>query len=467
MHSQPAKRIGVRLLLCASLSCLAGVSCRSADETPASNVVLITIDTLRADHLGAYGFAHDTSPNIDALAERGVLFERAIASAGRTVPAHASIMTSRHTREHSVGHLNGRSTLRGRMTLAEHFRDAGYETAAFIGNILLTHTTGMGQGFDVFDDQVETPEANRPHVVERLAPETTERAIRWLEQPRDRPFFLWIHYQDPHGPYTPPLEHMDRFQIEGPKDEPSLPTRAGTRHKGSIPAYQVLPGLDRASQYEGRYAGEIFFADHWIGKLLGSIEASRGDRGVIIALTADHGESLGENGSYFVHTRSSTPDVAHIPLVLAAEDLEPGRRTDIVSHVDVLPTLLELAGLPIPADARGLPLGPVARGEADLPDRFVYCDNGSQLSAYREGGFIQVSGLGGAWKDPAPKPTALNPRWRPFRWQPGERWHPLEIKGELPTEISDYASDAEPMEILPPPDPELVKQLRALGYAED
>jgi arylsulfatase len=421
-------------------------------------VLLVTVDTLRADHLGSYGFAHDTSPAIDALAASGVLFERAIAASSRTVPSHASIMTSRNTREHSVGHLNGKSTLRNLETLADHFRRAGYETAAFIGNILLTEGTGLGAGFDVFDDELETPERNRPHVVERRAADTTERALRWLAEPRSKPFFLWVHYQDPHGPYTPPPEDEGRFAIAPAPGERRLRSGEGNEGEGRIPAYQVLPGLDRASQYRSRYAGEIFSADRSIGKLVDAVGPD-----AVVLLTADHGESFGENRRYFVHTYTSTPDVAHVPFLLRAPGLAPGRRSEIVGHVDVLPTLLELAGLPVPEDARGVALGPMLRGEARLPERLVYCDIGSQLSAYGDEGFLQVVGLAGAWSGR----VARNPLWRRYAWSPGTAWQTLERgRGGLPAELERYAASAAPIEELPPPDPELLEKLRALGYGD-
>ncbi len=452
----------VVLLAAASLGVLP-VACRP-DAGPRPDVLLVTVDTLRADRLGSYGYAWETSPHIDALARQGVLFERAISAASRTVPAHASIMTSRYTREHSVGHQNGKSTLRDATTLAEYFRRAGYATAGFIGNILLTHGTGLGAGFDLFDDDIETPELNRPYVVERLAPDTTRRAIHWLETPRDRPLFLWVHYQDPHGPYTPPPEDAARFEIPPAPGEKPLPHGKGNQIRGGIPAYQLLPGLDLPSQYQGRYAGEIFFADHSIGELLAAFDRVSAERGGVVLLTADHGESFGENGHYFGHSYTSTPDVAHVPLILRAPGLAPGRRSEVVSHVDILPTLLDLAGLPVPEDARGVALGPVVRGEAAVPAREVYCDIGSQLSAYDDDGFVQVYGLQGAWAGglaPGRRP------WRRFAWKPGHDWSLVDPgHGPVPPPILDYAKHAVPMVDLPPPDPELVERLRALGYAE-
>jgi arylsulfatase A-like enzyme len=432
------------------------LACRNA-ESRTPDVLLITIDTLRADHLGTYGFAYDTSPEIDALASSSVVFERAIAASSRTVPAHASMMTSRNIREHSVGYLNGGSTLRGALTLAQHFRDAGYATAGFIGNILLTRSTGLGVGFDVFDDDIDTPELNRPHVVERLAGDTTARALQWLAEPREDPFFLWVHYQDPHGPYTPPTEIQTRFDIPATPGEKALPAGESNQAKGGIPPYQRLPGLELLSQYKSRYAGEIFHADRFVGQLLHAVGPE-----AVVLLTSDHGESFGESGRFFGHTYASTPDVAHVPFVLRAPTLGVARRNEIVSHVDVLPTLLDLAGLPVPADVRGVALGKVVRGES-MPPRVVYCDIGSQLSAYTEEGFVQIHGLEHAWGGD----VGVNRPWRRFAWSPGTKWKLLEQgRGPLPDEVQRYVASAEPMQHLPPPDPALTEQLRALGYAD-
>jgi arylsulfatase len=186
-------------------------------------VLLITVDTLRADHLHCYGQSLPTSPNIDAFAARSVVFERAIAASGYTGPAHSAILTSRYPRRQSMGLSNGMLTLGGVETLADAFRQGGYDTAAFVSNDVLNARTGLNQGFDVYDDELPTVEPNRPNVFERLAPQTVERALAWLARPRTKPFFLWVHFQDPHGPYTPPAPYRDRFHVPAVADEPELP----------------------------------------------------------------------------------------------------------------------------------------------------------------------------------------------------------------------------------------------------
>jgi len=441
------------------------VACRSSEPAP-PNVLLITVDTLRADHLGSYGFDFDTSPNIDTLATESVVFEKAIAAAGKTTPSHASIMTSRYTREHAIGYENGKSSLATETTLAEIFRDAGYATAGFVSNILLTRRVGLGRGFDVFDDELTAPEINRPKVVERLAPDTTKRALEWLRDSEKRPFFLWVHYQDPHGPYTPPPPARDRFHIPAPPGEKDLPLRQGNSARGGIPAYQVLPELRRASEYESRYAGEIFFADQSIGELIAAADAGE-RRDTIVLLTADHGESLGENGHYFKHTHTTTPDVARIPLILRAPGLAPERRTEIVNHVDILPTLLDLAGLPVPPDASGISLAALPGTPERQLDRFVYCDNGGQLSAYRGDTFFWMLGVGSPWRKAGGKSDApFAPKWALFRWDTGGDWVLSDDDAPLPAEVAAYAERAVAINPLPPLTEKEIERLRALGYVD-
>jgi arylsulfatase A-like enzyme len=375
-------------------------------------------------------------------------------------------MTSRYTREHSIGHENGGSTLAAEATLAEHFRDAGYATAAFVSNILLTRRVGLDRGFDVFDDELTTPDFNRPEVVERLAPDTTKHALAWLRDRGERPFFLWVHYQDPHGPYTPPAAARDRFDIPGPPDEEELPLRRGNSARGGIPAYQILPELLRVSEYRSRYAGEIFFADQSIGELIAAVDADD-RRDTVVLLTADHGESFGELGHYFKHTHTTTPDVARVPLILRAPELPPERRTEVVSHVDILPTLLDLAGLPAASDASGISLAALPGKPARQLDRFVYCDNGGQLSAYRRDGFVWMVGVGSPWKlarGEAGAPFA--PSWAIFRWDPRGSWTLTDDDAPLPDAIRTYAERATAINPLPPPTEEEIERLRALGYVD-
>jgi arylsulfatase len=449
-------------------ACAPFVACESAPPEP--NVVLITIDTLRADFLGSYGFPGDTSPRIDALAAQGVLFERALAASSTTSPSHASILTSRYTREHSIGFYSGFTVLDGLTTLPEWFQRAGYETAAFVGNINLEKRLGFHRGFDHYDDELPDAERNRPLQYERIAERTHERIARWLAVPHEEPFFLWAHYQDPHGPYEAPAGWAGRFSVSPEAGEMPLPLLDDNYGNGGIPRYQALPGLVRPHEYRSRYADEVFYADAYVGRLLDLLDAREDGRAAIVLLTADHGEFMGEDDVWFVHTAVSTPPLAHVPMILRAPGLIPERRSDPVSHVDVLPTLLELAGLPMPDDARGIALGPFLRSGEPLPMRLVYSDAGHELSAYRSDGFVRAVDLKEAWIRPKPP---LEPAWAAYTWKRDGSFEKIsDAEREDRRILSDYREieryygDAVPMVRAPEPDEEHVERLRTLGYVE-
>ncbi len=428
---------------------LASTLLSGCDVRPASrpDVLLITVDTLRADFVHAYGFSREITPNMDALAARGVLFETAIAASTATVPAHAAIMTSRYVREHSVGSLNGATRLAGVTTLAESFRTAGYDTAAFVSNVVLKARTGLDQGFDVYDDVLPSAEANRGIYFERTADDTAGRALAWLAQPRDRPFFLWVHLQDPHGPYTPPSDWADAVDEVPLRTDRELPVLRVNRGRGGIPGYQALDGIRRAPRYAGLYAGEIAFTDHWVGELLAAVDGED----VVIALTADHGESLDEDGFFFQHGHTTTPEQARVPLILAAPGIAPRRTSGVASHVDIAPTLLALAGLPELEAPSGISLVPVLRGEARLPDRAVLTDVGHELSAYDATGYVTVKILGDGQLD-----------WQRFERVEGG-WRKA-AESPLPSAVRAYvASEVTPVPAHVMSDEDL-ERLRALGY---
>ena len=368
-------------------------------------------------------------------------------------------MTSRFVREHSIGYLNGGTRLVGGPTLASVFRDAGYDTAAFISNSIIQSRVGLDAGFDVYDDALPDSERNRPYIFERTADATTARAVEWLAREATAPFFLWVHYQDPHGPYTPPEDLAARFDHPprpGEKPLPRLDRQSG--HRG-IPAYQALPGLEYASQYRARYAAEIRYFDQGLARLLDAVDGREGEGGTVLLLTADHGESMGEGHYFFAHGHATTPDLARVPFLLAAPDLEPGRSAALVHHVDVMPTLLDLAGLEPPSGLRGLALGRLAREKAAFPDRLVYTDVGNDVAAYGRDGFVRITERGR-------EADATTEGWRAFRWHDSGRWSPAPIDEGRRDEIRAYLETRTPTEEAAPLDPDDIERLRALGYVE-
>jgi arylsulfatase A-like enzyme len=443
------------------------------------NVVLITVDTLRADHLHVYGFPLETSPSIDALAARSALFERAISASAYTGPSHASMMTSKYPRAHSMGYSNGQLKLAPTHTLAAVFRDAGYDTAAFVSNDIVARRSGLDQGFGTYDDELPQPELHRPKVFERIAEQTTRRALAWLDNRHGHPFFLWVHYQDPHGPYTPPAPYRDRFRLPS-SGEPELNVLTDESGFGGIPHYQELEGLRRPSEYESRYAGEIAYADYWIGQLLAQTEARSAPRPLVVLLTADHGESFGEDNVYFAHGHSTTPDVSHVPMILHLPDGTGERRAELVSHVDVMPTLLEAAGLAVPPDVEGLPLTRVLRKGAVIPERPVFCDIGYELSVYRQDEFLRATFIPqkswdvamfyqsgqAARQGKVVGPADLKAE-QTFRWGGGKTWSATDADPQLKKDLLTYLDKEKPAAAgaavaLGPADAE---RLHALGYA--
>jgi arylsulfatase len=438
-----------------------GVS-RSIDLHP--NVLLVTVDTLRADYLGIYGSKLGASPNIDGLGRKGMVFERAIAAAPNTAPSHASIMTSRYVREHSIGYQNGYSRLLDETRLAEVFQSAGYATGAFVSNIVLQPLTGLDRGFEVFDSDLPNRELNRETMYERIAEETNERALAWLDEQRDSAYFLWVHYQDPHGPYDPPPSYLGRFSVPPPLDEKPLPVVAKSGGWNSIPSYLAVEGANLPSQYMSRYADEIFYTDHAFGELLRAVDSQSSDRDTIVLFSSDHGESMGESERYFTHGFATTPQLAHVPMILRAPGLLPGRWGAPVSHVDVMPTLLNLAGIETPAGMSGLALGPYLKAGQPLPERMVYCDNGRELSAYRGESFVRVQGLQFAWQRQESKPK---PAWLGFRWQEDGTWSLVEMDEASREPIERYFNDAVRIELQPGKSSDEIQMLELLGYVRE
>ena len=310
-----------------------------APSTPARrsdspNVVLVTIDTLRADHVGAYGYPLPTTPELDAFARTATLFESAVSPATNTNPAHASIFTGLLPRRH--GNLDNFYRMEpGPPLLAEALAGRGYRTGAFVsGYALLRRFAALDRGFSTWDEEFDGRE--------RRGKETVDRAIAWLGKGGDAPFFLFVHLFDPHGPYRAPSDA--RKIAETGKAEPVPLER--------IPEYQRLSEgkgtlLDLRS-YRARYDSEIAYADGQLGRLLDALEAGGDLERSIVIVTADHGESLGERYHVLDHGASVYEEEIRVPLVVRF----PGgrgagrRHAPLVSTVDVTPTVLAAIGIP-------------------------------------------------------------------------------------------------------------------------
>ncbi|MGE5360148.1 MAG: sulfatase-like hydrolase/transferase [Bacteroidales bacterium] len=309
------------------------------------NVVLITLDTTRADHLGCYGDADARTPAIDALAEGGVLFSQAASPAPLTQPAHSSIMTGLYPAYHGV-RLNGVTALgQGQTTLAEVFSKQGYQTGAFIGAFVLDARWGLNQGFGAYDDKFDMRKFKHLDLagVQRPGNEVMDAALHWLDDQKDRPFFAWIHLYDPHVPYDPPEPFRSRFGSRG------------------------LAGL---------YDGEIAFADQQVGRLASWLQSGGLDRRTVIVVVGDHGEALGSHGEgthgFFVYDYA-----IHVPFIVATpfEQLRGVRVDSQVSLVDVFPTVLAIAGIDFKPRVHGRSLVPLMfrQGKPEEVDALSEC----------------------------------------------------------------------------------------------
>jgi arylsulfatase A-like enzyme len=390
-----------RGLILALLLLLPLAGCRDRPIAPRI-LLLLSVDTLRTDRLGSYGSDLDLTPNLDALAEESQVFEWAYAPTSFTLPSMSSLLTGRHPEE--IGVLGNRSALPPAVpTLAGALRERGWRSAAVVSNLVLRKNAGLAVGFDVYDDVLPDREVTR-NWPERIAADTSDAAIAVLDDfspEGDERLFLWIHYQDPHGPYTPPEGLRERFlavERERPDGRLRLPEATGRGGRGRIPTYQVVDERREVAFYRAGYDAEGHYLDAEIGRLLREL-ADRGlAEAAVVVFTADHGESLGERDYWFAHGERLSDPLVRVPLLLRVPGLPPQRRTDVASLVDLFPTLLQhLEGLPPDPEAPGRDLlaSDATAGEsvpylATLGDghtpRFGIIEDGYKFVIAKEGG---------------------------------------------------------------------------------
>ena len=281
-------------------------------RSPRHSVILITIDTLRADHVGCYGAQMVKTPTLDSLARDGVVFERAISQVPLTWPSHAVILTGTYPFQNGVQDFTGQPLAPQFRSVAQAFKQSGYSTGAVVSAFVLDRTWGLARGFDFYDDafSAKTFETKESGLVDRRAGESVAHAIAWLRKNQRRPFFLWLHLYDPHSPYDPPEPYRTDYRTH-------------------------------------LYDGEIAYADHELGNVISWLKQNHiYDSSLIVALS-DHGESLGEHGEeehgFFIYNAT-----VHVPLIVkppAGSGIQAGRRGEPVETAAVAPTLLELAEL--------------------------------------------------------------------------------------------------------------------------
>ena len=408
------------------------VSCqRQPGPAPRSlhpyNVVVITIDTLRPDHLHCYGYDKIETPTIDRIAQTGVLFENGVTQTPLTPPSHASIFTGLNPPSHKVRDTGGFVLSPSTPTLASLLQEKGWDTAAFISSAVLKKRFGFDHGFAVYDDQMPQP-GNRQEFLEdaeRRAGDTVDRAIQWLDSRSDKPFFLWVHLYDPHTPYDPPSPFRAQY-----KDRP--------------------------------YDGEIAYADRELGRLMETLWRKSPPEKTLVALLSDHGESLGEHGefSHGVFLYDATLRIAYL---LSGPGVPAGPRvTQQARTIDLLPTVLALMGSPAPAGVEGASLVPLFSGK----------DAGTAIS-YAETLFPKIN-LGWAelrgirtnhWKYiRAPKPELYDLSRDPKETNNVLAEHPYEVrKLEAQLAAASRSTGSEKVETTPM-DERTLAQLKSLGY---
>ena len=380
---------------------LAGCTRTSPPERP--NVLLITIDTLRADRVGVYGYALDTTPTIDALAARGVRFADTTVPWPKTWPSMAAMVTGKYPQTNGIRLRPRRPLPAENVTLAEALRDAGYATGAVVANVNLGRNFGFDQGFDHFVESWAegarrlTGKAtfrNAPGLVKRFTNGriVTDQGIAALDAlgaGQGKPFFLWLHYIDPHGPYLPPPEYAGLFAGAHPARPVPL------QH---LPPYQLQtdPATGLVSNdlgfYATQYDREVRSVDGQIGRLLAALDERGLTRDTLVVLTADHGESMYENDYYLEHGDVPYQTTGAAPLIFALDGRFDGGRTvaEPVGVIDVFSTVLAATGTPPPPGVASANLLAVSDGDAPAPP-YVFMESGKYEPA-------QLVARKGPWK---------------------------------------------------------------------
>ena len=314
----------------AMIASVTGLASVKGNENP-YDIVLVTIDTLRADRVGVYGYSRAGTPCMDRLASQGVLFENAVAQVPLTPPSHASILTGTYPTVHNVRDMGGFRLDPSHETLAEILRERGWETAAFIGSGVLDRVFGMAQGFDLYDDNIPVPKSDGrvrefAFGTSRRAGEVVNLALNWISHRSGRkPYFLWVHLFDPHAPYIPPSPFRESFKSP--------------------------------------YDGDVAYADQELGRLLEGVKRKNTGRPSLTIVLSDHGEGLGDHGEnhHGVFLYDST---LRIPWIMAGPGIPRGRRIQQQARtIDLLPTVLEVLGVAIPQRCQGVSLLPAFSGK--------------------------------------------------------------------------------------------------------
>lgn len=343
------------LLILAASSCGTG-SCEST-KTPPESVVIIVIDTWRADRFAVDGRGAKTAPHLAAWSRRGTVFTRAVAASPWTGPSVASIVTGRYPDELGMRDLDD-PLPRSATTLGELFQQAGWETAAIVSNGYIAPWFGHDQGYGFFYKEDYRGEDDGPLPV-FTASRVTDKALEWIQSVDGR-FFLYVHYTDPHDPYLPPAEYRERFAGAGDELDEAL------LHDQLFARQPLTAGEFRG--VEAMYDASVAFADQEIGRLLEQLSEE-----TLVVITGDHGEEFLDHGA-FLHGHTVFEELVHVPLLIAGPGVCSGKTNDeIVSHVDIGPTIVDLTGIPGFGDATGRSLSSsLRRGRSSRASPIVF-----------------------------------------------------------------------------------------------
>jgi arylsulfatase A-like enzyme/Tfp pilus assembly protein PilF len=398
----------------------------AAEVATRPNVLLVTIDTLRADRVGAYGYRAARTPVMDQLAREGVLVQDPVVQVPQTRPSHASMFTGRNPYEHGIRDNASRPLKPDTPTLASVLRRAGYDTAAFIGGFPVSRASGLYQGFSTYDDPFGTGETATTHggEMERRAEAVVEPALRWLRRPRQAPFFAWVHLFDPHAPYEPPAAFVNKARP---------------------------------------YDGEVAYADSQLGRLLTWVDQSGQRARTLVVVTSDHGEGLGDHGEdehlFFIYDST-----LRVPLIFFWPGHLPAaaRVTGQFRSIDLMATILELAGVASPP-TNGASRAGVVRAGGRIPDNESYAES---LYGQLHFGYAPLRALRAeGWK------YIEAPRAELYRLaeDPGETRNLLESRSSVASAIRskllsyDKGAGAAPTDAVAD-DPAALERLATLGY---
>jgi choline-sulfatase len=388
------------------------------------NLVLVTIDTLRADRLGCYGYTKIETPNLDQLARKGVLFENAVTHTPLTAPSHASLFTGLYPTVHGVRDTGGFILPSSHLTIAEILRKQGWDTAAFVGSSVLKKHFGFDHGFAVYDDEMPKPDPRKvaAEYAERRAGVVIDRAVRWLASPRRTPYFLWVHVFDPHSPYNPPSPFREK--------------------------YLARP-----------YDGEVAYTDRQLGRLFAAVAKQSPPENTLIAVLSDHGESLSEHGEY-THGVFLYDSTLRIAFLLSGPGVPAGLRVKPQARaIDLLPTVLELMGGKAPPSVQGTSLVPTFKGKEAAAWSYE-----ESLYPKINMGWAELRGIRtNRWKYiRAPKAELYDLTQDPAETTNVIGSHPLEVQ-QLEAHLKAVSSGVEKVETSLA-DKRTLSQLKSLGY---